>query len=275
MSNYFISDIHGCYRELKLILKQSKFNIKKDYLWIAGDLVARGLHSLKVIRYLYSIKDRVKIALGNHDLNLIAVYSGVQKNKKENCFDDFLSAQDRHKLINWLRAQSILQVDEKQKIIMVHAGISPKWSLKILQACAVEIQESLSNNDYPLFLKSVFHNKINYWDANLKQIDRLRYSVNVFTRMRYCYPNGNLNLICKASPSIIKYPLLPWFRISNQFIKNYSIIFGHWSSLKDTIVPNQFFPLDQGCCWGGQLLMLRWEDKKYFYQHYQKKDTLI
>ena len=72
------------FKELKLILEKSNFNVKTDYLWIAGDLVSRGQYSLQVIRYLYSIRDRTKIVLGNHDLNLIAVYSGIQINKKEN-----------------------------------------------------------------------------------------------------------------------------------------------------------------------------------------------
>ncbi|ALD15106.1 diadenosine tetraphosphatase [Buchnera aphidicola (Aphis glycines)] len=268
MSTYFISDIHGCYREFKILLKKSNFNIKTDYLWIAGDLVSRGPNSLQVIRYLYSIQDRINIVLGNHDLNLIAVYSGIKANKKENYFEDFLSAKDSDQLINWLRSQSILKIHETQKIIMVHAGISSKWNLETMKACALEIEKSLLSNDYALFLKSVFNNKINYWSSNLSKIDRLRYSMNVFTRMRYCYPNGKLNLICKKSPSVVKYPLLPWFLISNQFQEKYSIIFGHWSSLKDTPVPSIFFPLDKGCCWGGKLLLLRWEDKKCFYQSY-------
>ncbi|QCI18132.1 symmetrical bis(5'-nucleosyl)-tetraphosphatase [Buchnera aphidicola (Aphis nasturtii)] len=268
MSIYFISDIHGCYREFKILLKKSNFNIQTDYLWVAGDLVGRGPNSLKVMRYLYSIQDRINIVLGNHDLNLIAVYSGVKENKKENYFDEFLSAKDRHQLIHWLRSQPILKINEKQKIIMVHAGISSQWNLKTIKKCSLEIEKSLLSNDYPSFLKSVFNNKIDYWDFNLSKIDQLRYSINVFTRIRYCYPNGKLNLTCKKSPSVVQYPLLPWFFIPNKFQEKYSIVFGHWSSLKDTKVPNQFIPIDKGCCWGGKLLMLRWEDKKCFYQSY-------
>lgn len=270
MSTYFIGDIHGCYKEFKLILKKSNFDVKTDYLWITGDLVSRGPNSLKVLRYLYSIKDRIKIVLGNHDLNLIAVYSGIQKNKKTNFFDEFLSSNDSHQLIDWLRSQSILAINEQKKIIMVHAGISSQWDLITMKKCALEIEKSLSSNNYPLFLKSVFNNTINYWNSNFRKVDRLRYSINVFTRIRYCYPDGKLNLICKKSPSLVKYPLLPWFLISNEFTQKYSIIFGHWSSLQDINIPYQFFPLDKGCCWGGGLLMLRWEDKKFFYQPYQK-----
>ncbi|WP_343154376.1 symmetrical bis(5'-nucleosyl)-tetraphosphatase [Buchnera aphidicola (Aphis aurantii)] len=268
MSIYFISDIHGCYKEFKLLLKKTNFNFKTDYLWIAGDLVSRGANSLKVIRYLYSIKDRIKIVLGNHDLSLIAVYCGAQVNKKENYFDDFLAAKDCHQLINWLRSQSLFQIDEQQRIIMVHAGISSKWNLKTIKQCSLEIQKALLSHHYSSFLKSVLNNKLNYWDSNFNKIDRLRYSINIFTKIRYCYPDGRLNLTCKKSPSAVKYPLLPWFTLENKLINKYSVIFGHWSSLKEANVPSKFFPLDKGCCWGGELCMLRWEDKKYFYQSY-------
>jgi len=271
MSIYLISDIHGCFNELKLLLKKSCFNDKKDYLWVAGDSVSKGPDSLQVIRYLYSLKKRVKITLGNHDLNLIAVYFGVKENKKENYFDEFLSATDSLELIHWLRCQSILIIDETKKIVMSHAGISPKWNIIEAKNCALEIEHCLSSDNYISFLKSIFNNKINYWSKKFKKIDRLRYALNVFTRMRYCYPDGRLNLVCKKSPNIVQYPLIPWFKMPYNFEKEYSIFFGHWSSLKGTKVSHPFFPLDNGCCWGGELTIFRWEDKKYFFQSSQKK----
>ncbi|AHG60228.1 symmetrical bis(5'-nucleosyl)-tetraphosphatase [Buchnera aphidicola] len=271
MSTYFISDIHGCYKEFKLLLEKSDFNYTKDYLWIAGDLVSRGPDSLKVLKYIYSFRKRVKIVLGNHDINLISVYIGVKKNKKENFFDEFLNSEDSFQLINWLRKQSLLKIDKKRKIIMVHAGISPKWNINTLQFYALAIEEFLSNDNYFLFLEAMYNNNINFWDISLKRLDRLRYSMNTFTRMRYCYPDGQLNMFYKQSPKLIKYPLLPWFFIHQRLIKDYSIFFGHWSSLKGTYIPKPFFSLDGGCCWGGELNMFRWEDKKWFSQSYLGK----
>jgi bis(5'-nucleosyl)-tetraphosphatase (symmetrical) len=266
MSTYFISDIHGCYKEFRLLLEKSFFNCKKDYLWIAGDLVSRGPDSLKVLRYLYSLKNRVKIVLGNHDINLIAVYSGIRKNKKENHFDEFLSASDSDELITWLRCQSLLKINKKYKIIMSHAGISPQWTLNTAQTCALEIEEFLSHKNYVLFLEAIYNNNINFWKSNLNRLDRLRYAINSFTRMRYCYPDSRLNMFYKQSPNFIKYPLQPWFIIPRKISKEYFILFGHWSSLKGTSVPEPFFALDSGCCWGEELVMLRWEDKKWFSQ---------
>ncbi|QCI20879.1 bis(5'-nucleosyl)-tetraphosphatase (symmetrical) [Buchnera aphidicola (Hyperomyzus lactucae)] len=271
MSTYFISDIHGCYKELRLLLEKSFFNYKQDYLWIAGDLVSRGPDSLKVLRYLYSFKNRLKIVLGNHDINLIAVYSGIRKNKKENYFDKFLSAPDSYKLIKWLRYQSLLIIDEKHKIIMSHAGISPQWTCDTAKTCAFEIEEFLRHQNYALFLEAMYSNNINLWQSNLNRLDRLRYSINTFTRMRYCYPDSRLDMFCKKSPDFVKYPLKPWFVMPRKISKEYFIFFGHWSSLKGTHVPEPFFALDAGCCWGEELVMLRWEDKTWFHQSYLSK----
>lgn len=271
MSTYLISDIHGCYKELKMLLEKSSFNNQKDYLWIAGDLVSRGPDSLKVLRYLYSFKNRVRIVLGNHDINLIAVFSGIKKNKKENFFDELLNSKDSTQLINWLRHQPLLRIDKKRKIIMVHAGISPQLDIHVLEAYALDIEEFLSNDNYSLFLEAMYSNNIIFWESRLDRLDQLRYSINVLTRMRYCYPDGRLNMFYKQSPSLIKYPLQPWFLIQQKPIKNYSIFFGHWSSLKGTHIPQPFFSLDGGCCWGGELKMLRWEDKKWFSQSFLLK----
>ena len=42
--------------------------------------------------------------------------------------------------------------------------------------------------------------------------------------------------------------------------------FGHWASLEGKGAPRGIYALDTGCCWGGQLTMLRWEDRCYFWQ---------
>ncbi|QCI19720.1 MAG: symmetrical bis(5'-nucleosyl)-tetraphosphatase [Buchnera aphidicola (Brevicoryne brassicae)] len=270
MSTYFTSDIHGCYKEFKLLLEKSSFNCKKDYLWVAGDLVSRGPDSLKVLRYLYSLSlnNRVQIVLGNHDLNLIAVHAGVKNNKKENFFDELLSSYDSDELINWLRHQNLLKVDQNRKIIMSHAGISPQWDISTAKTYALKIKEFLSHNSYSLFLESMYNNKVVFWDVNLNGLDKLRYSMNAFTRMRYCYPNGRLNMFYKQSPNLVKYPLQPWFFMKHNIPKDYSVFFGHWSNLKGIYIPEPFVSLDSGCCWGEEIILFRWEDKKIFSQKF-------
>ncbi|WMY94799.1 MAG: bis(5'-nucleosyl)-tetraphosphatase (symmetrical) ApaH [Arsenophonus sp.] len=269
MSTYLIGDIHGCYDELKALLKKVKFNPTKDILWITGDLVARGPHSLKVLRYIKTISTSVKIVLGNHDLNLISIYYKINRHKPKDKLKKILSSPDAALLINWLRKQPLLQIDDEKKIIMSHAGITPQWDLQTAKICAKEIETILRSNVYPIFLQSIYGNAPNTWSSQLKGLSRLRFSTNVFTRMRYCWPNGRLNLEWKGTPEKTPLPLIPWFNLMRKIPQDYTIIFGHWSSLKGKGTPHGIYCLDTGCCWGGKLTLMRWEDKKYFIQKKQ------
>ncbi len=46
----------------------------------------------------------------------------------------------------------------------------------------------------------------------------------------------------------------------------YTIVFGHWASLEGKGTPEGVIGLDTGCCWGGDLTMLRWESGQYYTQ---------
>ncbi len=83
--------------------------------------------------------------------------------------------------------------------------------------------------------------------------------------MRYCFPNGQLDMYSKEAPEDAPAPLKPWFAIPGPVSNAYSIAFGHWASLEGRGTPEDLRP-DTGCCWGGELTCLRWEDKQYFTQ---------
>ncbi|MDR5611832.1 MAG: bis(5'-nucleosyl)-tetraphosphatase (symmetrical) ApaH, partial [Arsenophonus sp.] len=156
MATYLIGDIHGCYLELKALLKQVKFEPQKDVLWLTGDLVSRGPDSLKVLRYIKTLGSSVRMVLGNHDLHLIGVYANISHNKPKDKLKKLLTAPDADELVNWLRRQPLLQVDNKKKIIMAHAGITPQWDLTTAQMCAKEVEAILSSDSYPLFIDSMY-----------------------------------------------------------------------------------------------------------------------
>ena len=115
MSTYLIGDVHGCYDELIALLAQVEFDPRRDTLWLTGDLVARGPGSLEVLRYVKSLGDSVRLVLGNHDLHLLAVFAGISRNKPKDRLKPLLEAPDADELLNWLRRQPLLQVDEEKK----------------------------------------------------------------------------------------------------------------------------------------------------------------
>ena len=266
MSTYLIGDIHGCYDELQSLLAQVAFDPVQDTLWLTGDLVARGPDSLEVLRFVRSLGDAVKLVLGNHDLHLLAVFAGISRNKPKDRITSLLAAEDADELINWLRRQPLLQVDEEKKLVMAHAGITPQWDIETAQSCAREVEAVLSSDTYPLFLDAMYGDMPNNWSPELSGLARLRFSTNALTRMRYCFPNGQLDMICKDSPDSATPPLKPWFNIPGPVSRDYTIVFGHWASLEGKGTPEGITGLDTGCCWGGTLTMLRWEDHAWFTQ---------
>lgn len=266
MSTYLIGDVHGCYDELIALLSQVNFDPQVDTLWLTGDLVARGPKSLEVLRYVRSLGDAVRLVLGNHDLHLLAVYAGISRNKPKDRVTPLLEAPDVDELINWLRRQPLLQVDEDKKLVMAHAGITPQWDLATAMSCAREVEAILSSDSYPLFLDAMYGDMPNNWSEQLTGLARLRFSTNAFTRMRYCFANGQLDMYSKEAPDNVPSMLWPWFSLPGPVKENYFIAFGHWASLEGKGTPEGIYALDTGCCWGGALTCLRWEDKTFFCQ---------
>lgn len=266
MSTYLIGDVHGCLDELEALLAQVSFNPERDTVWLTGDLVARGPDSLGVLRFVRSLGASARMVLGNHDLHLLAVYAGISRNKTKDRLNPLLDAPDVHDLINWLRRQPLLQVDEDLKLAMSHAGITPQWDLETAKMCAREVESILSSDSYPLFLDAMYGDMPNNWNPKLSGLPRLRFSTNVFTRMRYCFSGGQLDMMCKEPPTQAPSLLKPWFELPSQVAGEYAIAFGHWASLNGKGTPENIYALDTGCCWGGKLTMLRWEDKQYFTQ---------
>jgi bis(5'-nucleosyl)-tetraphosphatase (symmetrical) len=262
MSTYIVGDIQGCYDELIQLLALADFNQKTDELWVTGDLVARGPKSLETLRFIKSID--AKVILGNHDLHLLATAVGIHKVKEKDKTAPILKAEDSKELLTWLRKQPLLLEHPEHKFIMVHAGILPSWSIKKAKRLAKEVEEKLHGSDYKTLLKTMYGNHPTQWKNSLSGIERTRYIINVFTRMRYCTLNGELEFNNKLAPAQTNNSALkPWFDIEPRDHKK-PILFGHWAALLGKTNQDDVYALDTGCVWGNSLTMLRWEDKKQF-----------
>lgn len=264
MSTYFIGDIHGCYKHLQIMLDHINFNPNADTLYFTGDLVSRGPNSLEVLRLIRTLEKHAFTVLGNHDLHLLKTYFETHNNVQlsTHSFDSILYASDSDELIYWLRQQPILHIDEEKKILMIHAGIHPNWNIHNIKQYAQEIETILiSNNPYILFTKEF--KKISHTNSmNIKKLKNIQKNINIFTKIRYIYANGQLNMQYKNDPEYAPKNIYPWFNIPRSIPSEYSIIFGHWASLKNKQISSNIYGLDSGCCWGGSLSALRWENKE-------------
>ncbi len=272
MATYIVGDLHGCFEEFQQLLAQANFDPNQDELWLTGDLVARGDDSLSCLRYVKSLGDKATVVLGNHDLHLLATLQGIKSVKPKDKVDSIFQADDRDDLQNWLRNRPLVAQHPIHKFVLVHAGISPEWDLDTTFRCAKEVESVLQSERYVELLSQMYNNSPDCWNNDLQGIERWRYVINVFTRMRFCYADSRLDFDCKLPAEEAPTELKPWFELENPLFKTQSIIFGHWASLIGYETPKNIYALDTGCVWGNHLTMLRWEDKQIFIQKRLKLD---
>lgn len=263
MSHYAIGDLQGCHKALEALLSKINYDTSEDTIWFTGDLVNRGPDSLNTLR-LVSQLPRVISVLGNHDLHLLALVLASRVYPTKHNLDEILNAPDRYTLIDWLRNRPLLHHDAKLKYTMTHAGIHPQWSLNEAQIHADEVCKILQSDQAGHFLEHMYGNEPDIWSPSLQGWDRLRYIVNVFTRMRFCSPSGKLILDVKGPPNSQSPDLIPWFELPNKRDPQDRLIFGHWAALMGKTNQPNLFALDTGCVWGNQLTALRLEDQRLF-----------
>ncbi len=144
---------------------------------------------------------------------------------------------------------------------MAHAGITPQWDLQTAKECARDVEAVLSSDSYPFFLDAMYGDMPNNWSPELRGWENCVLSP---TPLPVCvFAFQTVNWICTAKNRRKKpCPLKPWFAIPGPVAEEYSIAFGHWASLEGKGTPEGIYALDTGCCWGGSLTCLRWEDKR-------------
>ncbi|MCO8103534.1 symmetrical bis(5'-nucleosyl)-tetraphosphatase [Acinetobacter indicus] len=267
--NYVIGDVQGCFEALKALLKEIRFDPDQDFIWFAGDLVARGENSLGVLRFVKKLADRgvATTVLGNHDLTLLAGARGLKEIKDKDQTRDVIDAIDSDELIDWLRKQPLC-VCPNESTIITHAGIPHLWSAEKTQALAKEVEAVIQHDDFAVmdhFLAEMFGKEPALWSDDLQGNERLRCIVNYLTRMRLTDADGRLEFSFKDSlddPMPVGFK--PWFEYASAAAATHKIIFGHWAALQGKTISAQIQNVDGGCVWGHQLVAYRLEDDAIF-----------
>ena len=258
MAVYAIGDVQGCYDELSRLLEKIRFDSARDTLWFCGDLVNRGGQSLAVLRLVQSFGKSALVVLGNHDLSLLAVAEREEADQAKTNAElrEVLFASDRNTLLDWLRTRPLLHVDRALGFVLVHAGLAPRWTLDRAERVAREVEERLAGEGAKRLLLSMFGNKPDMWNPRLRGTDRLRATINVMTRLRYCDVRGRIAYHEKGTPGTQKPGLYPWFEVPGRIRYELPIVCGHWSTL-GRFAGMGVYAIDGGCVWGGELIALR------------------
>lgn len=258
MSTYAIGDLQGCRPSLSLLLEKIEQESPQARLIFVGDLVNRGPQSLETLRTVRGLGTRATALLGNHDLHLLAVSQGIRKTHGSDTLDDILQASDRDDWIDWVRHRPLAHLENGH--LMVHAGVMPQWDVAQTLRLAHEVETVLRGPDWADFLREMYGNQPAQWDDALRGSDRLRCIVNALTRIRYCTPDGAMELSKKEAFESNQADFTPWFDMPGRRTASATVVFGHWSTLGLVLQPN-LIGLDTGCVWGGKLTALRLEDR--------------
>lgn len=251
MTLHAVGDIQGCAAEFEALLEAIAFQPGRDHLWLVGDLVNRGPDSIGVLRRVIALGDSATCVLGNHDLHLLATAAGVRPAGPGDTFADVLTAPDAPELIDWLRRRPLLHHDAERRTVLVHAGIPPVWTLAEALRYGGAVAALLSGPDWRDGLEEMYGNEPNAWSEDLPPQQRVRFTINALTRMRFCDRSGRLDLEHNGPPGSQAASLVPWFDAPRR-ARDVHFVFGHWSALglKRRV---DITALDTGCVWGGTL----------------------
>jgi bis(5'-nucleosyl)-tetraphosphatase (symmetrical) len=261
VATYAIGDPQGCYAALQRLLDAIRFDDRTDRLWFVGDLVNRGPDSLATLRFVKALGESAVSLLGNHDLHLLAVAQGVQRQRRDDTLQEVLDAPDRDELLAWLRGRPLMHVE--RGVAIVHAGLLPQWTVDQARGLAREVEQALSGEHWGELLRRMYGNQPARWSDELSGYDRLRVIINAMTRLRLCTAQGEMEFGHKGRLEDAPPGYLPWFDVPARRSRGTPVIFGHWSAL-GLKLSDDLIGLDTGCLWGRRLTAFRLEDRRIF-----------
>ena len=125
---YVISDIHGEFELFVSLIKHINFS-NQDSLYVCGDIIDKGPQSVRVAKYISSLKN-VHCIIGNHEHAFLKYYHSLLDTSPED-FDEVLKKlqtyfpEDGHlldwDLVDWF--ENLPAYIEEDGFICVHAGI--------------------------------------------------------------------------------------------------------------------------------------------------------
>jgi len=252
--DWLVGDVQGCDDALGRLLQTIAFSPSRDHLVVLGDLVNRGPASLAVLQRLHALGGSASCLLGNHDLHLLAVAHGARARHRSDTFDDVLQHPQHEAWLGWLRGRPLAL--QRAGWLCVHAGVVPSWDAAQTLALAAEVQTVLRGPALGEFLHGMYGSSARRWDESLRGVERWRFVLDTLTRIRFCTPEGTLDLKTKDGAEGAPPGYLPWFDVPGRRTAGTPMAFGHWSTL-GLVQRHDLLALDTGCVWGGCLTAVR------------------
>ena len=237
---YVISDIHGCYKEYRELLRKIEFT-DEDELYVLGDVVDRGPEPVKILRDMM-MRINVFLVLGNHEYMMLRVLRKLSVEITEDNLENYLTADDLKAYTYWMNdggEQTLKQfrelpVDEQEDMLEY-----------IEDAMTFEVVKAGGR------LYVLTHAGIRNFEES-RHLDEYDYSDFLFHRADYSkryYSNPKVRLVTGHTPT---------FRIRKD--KKPEIFEG-----------NGHIAIDCGCVYGGKLAAYCLDTGEKFYVDRKKK----
>lgn len=241
MQKIFVGDVQGCADELDDVLVRAHADFGSEFeLWLVGDMINRGPDNVRVLRQVRELRDagRLRVVLGNHETGLFMKSLGVRKLRKSDTIGDVLALPDASDWKGWLRSLPLVETSMlgNQPFAMVHASVSPEWSLDELSVLAERAQQSLREGPFEALAN--FFAPENRDDPWRDVVDRL-------TRCRSIDSEGFWSDELPATPADA------WHARFAAGEHDYGVVYGHWA-LQGLHVADGFRGLDTGCVHHGR-----------------------
>ena len=111
---YVISDIHGCYSEYLKLLEMIDFN-DNDILYVLGDVIDRGEHSIQVLKHMMLYPNIIPI-VGNHEYMALMVLKKLCVEIDGYNVEEYLCEEDMMNYMNWCIDGGYKTIEEFRKL---------------------------------------------------------------------------------------------------------------------------------------------------------------
>ena len=116
-----VGDIHGCFEEFMSLLDKAQYNSSQHRLILTGDLINKGPHSLKVLRWTF--QNKIESVIGNHELKFIHL---IEQNLPLPPSFQELQKEMGSELNQWIQyLKTWPAYIEEDDFLVVHAGLVP------------------------------------------------------------------------------------------------------------------------------------------------------
>ena len=263
MATYVVGDVQGCWGAFRRLLSALSFDPQNDHMVFAGDLIARGEDSAAVMQWVLDHHDACSAVLGNHDLNFLAVASGLREAKPKDRTQQLVDSVICEDVINWYRQCPLAKDFPEHHAIVIHAGIWPLFDRDTLLSEIQLVHQRLSGDAWIESLRSIYGNTPAHFNDAQTNDEKARFLINACTRMRFVDSHTlALDFNCKDAPELAPIDLCPWMDAPGRVTIDRQLIFGHWATLNGRRIDTHLIALDTGCVWGGNLTAIRLDDRQ-------------